>query len=246
MSLYCTVQRAMFDLQTPEISYTIIEKLGTRRAKLRINRKGEVVVTVPARTPKMIVNRFVNQNMDWIVTQQAKLSIEKVLPDDQVYIFGKVYTAVVTSNPDTRVGCAITGDNLEINIAGSVKPLSHKEVQSTLSRFLRTVAAAYILKRTPQLADRMGIVYGKIQLREQKSRWGSCSSTGTLNFNWRLAHAPPAVVDYVIIHELAHRKEMNHSSRFWQIVAKYDPAYKQHQGWLKREGKWVFPESEAL
>jgi predicted metal-dependent hydrolase len=82
----------------------------------------------------------------------------------------------------------------------------------------------------------MDISFGSISLREQKSRWGSCSSLGNLNFNWRLAHHPPAVIDYVIIHELAHRLHMDHSSAFWSVVKKYDPEHLKHQGWLKRRG----------
>ena len=82
----------------------------------------------------------------------------------------------------------------------------------------------------------VGVQYGRITIRNQKTRWGSCSSKGNLNFNCLLMLAPPEVLDYVIVHELCHRKEMNHSPRFWSEVAKVIPDYKKHEKWLKTEG----------
>ncbi|MBP7876095.1 M48 family metallopeptidase [Candidatus Woesebacteria bacterium] len=233
----------MFDMQAPTISFETIEDARSKRLKLRINRQGTVVVTVPRHTPRIIINRFVNQNLSWIEQQKATVSHAKVLPEDQVLLFGKTFTIVVVYEKDLPSGCTIKGKQLEINTLTPNAKLADSKVQLILNRFLRTTASHYILQRTPVWGKKMEIQFQKIQLRQQQSRWGSCSSSGALNFNWRLVHVPPAVVDYVIIHELAHRVEMNHSARFWNIVAKYDPAYQQHRGWLKREGRWVFPDS---
>lgn len=91
--------------------------------------------------------------------------------------------------------------------------------------------------KTAYFARIMGVSYGRITIREQKTRWGSCSSAGNLNFNWKLLLAPEEVVDYVVIHELAHRREMNHSARFYAVVAEIMPDYKVWQRWLKVNGK---------
>jgi len=80
----------------------------------------------------------------------------------------------------------------------------------------------------------MGIDYGKITIRDQDSRWGSCSSQGNLNFSWRLIKTPQEVLEYVIIHELAHIKHMDHSKQFWELVEQYDPLYREHRRWLRR------------
>jgi predicted metal-dependent hydrolase len=85
-------------------------------------------------------------------------------------------------------------------------------------------------------ATEMGITYGRVAIRDQKTRWGSCSRAGNLNFNWRLVLAPPAVLDYVVVHELAHRVELNHSARFWRVVARYCPAMNAHRTWLRTHG----------
>ena len=94
-------------------------------------------------------------------------------------------------------------------------------------------------ERTAYFAKRMGVTYNRITIREQKTRWGSCSSAGNLNFNWRLVLAPREVLDYVVIHELAHRREMNHSAAFWRIVEAEMPDYRKYRDWLKKNGSFL-------
>ena len=88
-------------------------------------------------------------------------------------------------------------------------------------------------KRVEYYAQLMGISYGRITIREQKTRWGSCSGKGNLNFNWKLTLMPPEVLDYVVVHELAHRREMNHSRDFWKIVEQVLPDYQERRKRLK-------------
>ncbi len=91
-------------------------------------------------------------------------------------------------------------------------------------------------QKTAYYARIMGVTYNRISIREQKTRWGSCSSSGNLNYNWRLILAPEEIIDYIVVHELAHRKEMNHSRAFYAIVASVLPDYKVRQRWLKEHG----------
>ena len=88
-------------------------------------------------------------------------------------------------------------------------------------------------KRVAYFADRMGVAYGRITIREQKTRWGSCSSSGNLNFNCALMNTTPEIIDYVVVHELCHRKQMNHSALFWAEVEKVLPNYKELRSALK-------------
>lgn len=88
-------------------------------------------------------------------------------------------------------------------------------------------------ERTAYFAKRMGVDYGRITIREQKTRWGSCSSKGNLNFNWKLVLLAPELLDYVVVHELAHRREMNHSKNFWKIVEAELPDYRERRRRLK-------------
>lgn len=98
-------------------------------------------------------------------------------------------------------------------------------------------ALAYIPKRVAYFAGLMHVDYGRITIRNQRTRWGSCSSKGNLNFNCLLMCAPPEVIDYIVVHELCHRKQMNHSKAFWQEVAAVLPDYKMQEKWLRTEGK---------
>lgn len=92
-------------------------------------------------------------------------------------------------------------------------------------------------ERVAYFATRMGVSYNRITIREQKTRWGSCSSAGNLNFNWKLVLLPSELLDYVVVHELAHRKEMNHSARFWAVVEKELPDYMERREKLKKLGR---------
>ena len=106
-------------------------------------------------------------------------------------------------------------------------------------RQLKQKAQAYIPERVEYFANIMGVDYGRITIRNQKTRWGSCSGKGNLNFNCLLMLAPPEVIDYVVIHELCHRKEMNHSRAFWREIEKVMPDYKKSVLWLKNQGSML-------
>ena len=97
-------------------------------------------------------------------------------------------------------------------------------------------ALCVIPERVEYFAEMMNVTYGRITIREQKTRWGSCSSEKNLNFNWKLILAPPEVLNYVVIHELCHLKEMNHSKAFWDEVEKVMPEYETYKLWLKENG----------
>ena len=104
------------------------------------------------------------------------------------------------------------------------------------TKCLYTKSKETITKRVSYFARLMGVSYRNITIREQKTRWGSCSSEKNLNFNWKLILAPPEVLNYVVIHELCHLKEMNHSKAFWDEVEKVMPEYETYKLWLKENG----------
>lgn len=112
--------------------------------------------------------------------------------------------------------------------------LTNEEIKKLADKALQ-----HIPKRISYYAKQIGVTYGKITIRNQKTRWGSCSSKGNLNFNCLLMLAPPEIIDYVVVHELCHRKEMNHSKNFWREVEKILPDYKKSVLWLKNEGSMI-------
>ena len=114
----------------------------------------------------------------------------------------------------------------------TLEPFTFEEIQELADRM-----QAEFPPKVREYADKIGVRYGRITIRIQKTRWGSCSSKGNLNFNCLLMLSPKEVQDYIIVHELCHRIEMNHSARFWQLVENYMPDYKKCEKWLKTEGR---------
>lgn len=118
--------------------------------------------------------------------------------------------------------------------AADVERLSMEDI-----RRLADEAAKDIPERVRRFAPVVGVQYGRITIRNQKSKWGSCSSQGNLNFNCLLMLAPPSVRDYVVVHELCHLIELNHSKRFWTLVAGVLPEYRKEERWLKTQGMLI-------
>lgn len=203
--------------------------------KITLTQSGEVIVTTPRLTPNFIIKKFVKDHRDWIEKNQQKIHSRPQFGQtkDTVQIFGKTYykeIAPADSQQNQKIGVTIQDQKIII------APVSQtpSSIKKSLDLFLRTTAEKYISLKTKELSIKMDLEYKQIFYKQQKTRWGSCSSQKNLNFNWRLVHAPPKVINYVIIHELAHLKHLDHSSAFWNLVKRYDPAYTQHRGWLKR------------
>ena len=129
---------------------------------------------------------------------------------------------------------------IERNLKKAEKQQNTAEQQGALTekelRELADRAKKYIPQRVAYFAPKVGVTYGRITIRNQRSKWGSCSSKGDLSFNCLLMLAPPEVIDSVVVHELCHRKEMNHSPRFYAEVLRVFPEYRKWDGWLKKNG----------
>lgn len=116
------------------------------------------------------------------------------------------------------------------------RPPRDYEQNPALEAQHRKEARRRITERAAYFAEKMGVDYGRIAIKAAKTRWGSCSARGNLNFHWKLILMPPAILDYVVVHELAHRIEMNHSPRFWTQVERILPDYRERRRWLKENG----------
>ncbi|HKM34127.1 MAG TPA: SprT family zinc-dependent metalloprotease [Lachnospiraceae bacterium] len=127
----------------------------------------------------------------------------------------------------------------------SLTPFKQQKINQLEKRF-RIAAKTYIPNRCAELQKLTGGTYHKITIRDQKTRWGSCSQTGTLSFNYRLMMADSSIIDYVIIHELCHLTHMNHSKDFWDMVARFMPDYAQKKDWLKAHGHELTEEHYLL
>ena len=210
----------------------IVVRPKLRRLRLEVAEHGKIVVTVPPHTPNMIIRRFISDHQDWIRKQQGKQKGKvKLQTSSYIYLFGIKYELMIQERQNNIPGFAIVGKQVLYNpIAKSSTQVNSKLLHS----FLKRTFEAYVVPRTSQLAKTMKLQFSQIKLREQKTRWGSCSSRGTVSFNWRLVHFEPKIIDYVIIHELAHLKEANHSRAFWRLVATYAPHFATAKKTLQR------------
>ena len=225
-----------------QILFTHKKNPRSKSIKISISGSGEVIVSSPPYTPYFLVKRFVQTNAHWIEMQKRKIASKQasIITDTSVLIFGKNYRRRDVFLKTIPIGIHVQKNEVLFNSALSPEIDSEEKITKAfhvgITQFLKKTAKSYILPRTKHLAEKMDSTYGAVTLREQKTRWGSCSSQGNLNFNWRLVHFEPPIIDYVIIHELAHRTHMNHSSDFWQLVETFDPEYKMKRDWLKRNG----------
>lgn len=167
-----------------------------------------------------------------IIRSRRKTIAIQITPDGRVVVRcpDRMRTEDVRKFVQSKSGW-IT-DHLAKHHAQPPKPIfTPQEIHALAQKALEVIPA-----RVARFAPEVGVDYGRITIRSQKTRWGSCSSQGNLNFNCLLMLAPPEVLDYVVVHELCHRKEMNHSQRFWAEVSKILPDYEVKRQWLKEYG----------
>jgi len=199
-----------------------------RRYLLRLRPDGTVRVTIPRRGNISAARDFASRNIDWLEQQFHHLTIRPRIPatwnlGEEVYFRGEL----VRIEPDTDGSIRFGTERLEVyDTQGDLRP--------AIQKHMRALASEELPLRVMELASHHGINVSRVSVRNQKSRWGSCSRRGTVSLNWRLMQAPGFVRDYIILHELAHRRQMNHSKKFWQEVERLFPDYLQAERWLKQ------------
>jgi len=190
---------------------------------------GSVRVHAPYLLPKFFIDEFVRRKTVWIekkirLVTKYPLQIKSTITDrDSYYYLGKEYYIHIGAYTHIAIG------NNTIQFPHHLLFRGKKE----LTNWYINEAKNVISKRVVYFAHRMATTYKTISYSDTTSKWGSCTPDNALQFNWRLVMAPVMVIDYVVVHELAHTKEKNHGKGFWTIVAREKPAYKQHIKWLK-------------
>ena len=224
------------------IEYTLIQ---THRASVLFQALPEGVVKVYA--PKYLglreIDRMVRERADQLLDMQRKVD-EKIETDRRnhpvtdgspILIEGRRATLRLSQGRRTRG--ELTGDEYRLTLP---KPDSDPDVRAAIRSTLSARALERIRQRLDYYAPRIGRRPGRVAIRDQKSRWGSCSAKGNVNFNWKLIMAPPEALDYVVIHELCHLYEFNHSPRFWSLVRNQMPDYEVWKKWLKAHTEDLF------
>jgi predicted metal-dependent hydrolase len=205
-----------------------------RRYTLRINAaKHEVILTVPPRGSLKEASVFAQKHGGWIAARLGRLPQAAPFADGAVVPLRGVPHRIVHhtgARGTVWIETAADGEHL-LCVAGRAPHVARR-----VSDFLRREARRELGIASLKFAAALGVAVRRVVVRDQSSRWGSCSTSGVLSYSWRLILAPPEVLDYLAAHEVAHLVEMNHSARFWRVVARICPDHERAKAWLDANG----------
>lgn len=200
-----------------------------RHYRLRIDTDGRAVVTIPRGGSRREADRFLDKHRVWVEEEQTKRAREghgRSWQEDTRLLF-RGERVVLSLEKDFGRPFVVFADQ-RVPIADS-----SMDFRRPICAHLQGLARKELPPRVDIVGRGLGITHNRVSIRNQSTRWGSCSCSGTISLNWRLIQAPTEVAEYVIVHELIHRIEMNHSERFWRRVAEASPDYLEHETWLK-------------
>ncbi len=207
-----------------------------RNYVLRLHANGSVVVTIPRQGAKKFAREFVASRKSWLEKQWRLLEGRKAPPQDlrpgmEILLHGRTVVLEVKRQ----------GEGWELQAGPERTALAAPEgnLRPALEEHLQAAARSLLVPRVEELAREHSSKVKRVVIRNQKSRWGSCSCQGTISLNWRLIQLPEAVRDYIIVHELMHLRQLNHSPRFWTEVGRACPDYRTAEEWLKQNSGQV-------
>jgi hypothetical protein len=230
-----TVGERKITVNGQTISYIIKRSARAKHVRLEVRQETGLTVVVPNSYKLKHLPALLESKGNWILDKLTKYRQVQSLSDekepksgDTISYLGRNLEVVKRQNCRNANSIKLERNRLVVDIGSASSRLN-----LVLEQWYRMQAAKLINERADKLSARLGLTYNRIIIRGQKTRWGSCSHKGNLSFNWKLIMAPEPVIDYVIIHELAHLKEMNHTKRFWELVAEHCPRWCEHKKWLK-------------
>jgi len=175
------------------------------------------------------------------MTKSLRKTVAKVTREfadgEKLPFQGEQFKLKIIESDRKRTSVQLVGDCFWVcinrELAVDVRPI---EIHSKLVRLYKDLAREAVTERVEFFKRQLAVEYNQIRIKEQRSRWGSCSKKGNLNFNWKLVMAPPDVIDYVVVHEICHLRHMNHSKEFWRYVETILPDYRDSAHWLRKNG----------
>lgn len=228
-----------------------MSSLGFQVEIIKTNRKksasiqlidGQVRVRAPRTLSDKRINDLIKKRTPWIKEKLEAYSnrpkvIEKKYIDGEIFFYlNKKYPLKIIESDQTAVKLQNGSFQVSLSNASLNKNL---KVQSLLSDWYRLHAFRYLQERTDKIGNTIGVLPSSVSVKNYKSRWGSCSSNGVIDYNWKIIQAPKKVIDYVIVHELCHLIEHNHSPRYWSHVEKFIPTWRESRDWLKENSDFL-------
>jgi predicted metal-dependent hydrolase len=190
-----------------EIEVAVRRSARARRPRIVVDWQRNVEIVLPRRSPPAAVDRLLADHRGWLERQLAR--------------------------PRAELRLGLQRDDV-VWLGGMALP---RPGVADLGRWYREQARIDLERTAERESRRLGLGYRRLTVRDQRTRWGSCSTRGNLSFNWRLVLAPPAVLSYVVVHELCHLRRHDHSRAFWRLVEEARPTYREERGWLAEHGR---------
>jgi predicted metal-dependent hydrolase len=207
-----------------------------RTIALIVERDGTFTVRAPMRTPHSEIESFIRQKEDWIIRTRDKMkSTHDERTSKRQYVDGEKFPFLGSSFDLKLVGPQ--RPSLRFDNGFTLSRAAQAKGERVFTRWYKERAFQVISERVEKYSQQYDFAPQQVRISSAKTRWGSCSSSGSLSFTWRLVMAPLEVVDYVVVHELAHLRVKNHSAKFWKLVESICPDYKSHRKWLRENGE---------
>ncbi len=216
-------------LQSGTVPLLFVRNLKARRYILRLAADGSARVTIPRGGSKDAARDFARRNIPWVESQRQK----QIAKPARSTVWG-VDSEVFYRGVKTILSVGADGQHLQLADQKILVPEIAGNLRAPIEKHLWKISAPELMARTWELARLHQSPLRRVAVRNQRSRWGSCSARGTVSLNWRLIQTPVLVRDYIILHELMHFREMNHSAKFWKLVEKACPDFATAETWLKQ------------
>jgi predicted metal-dependent hydrolase len=222
------------DIQNETVTYQV--RQSERASKVRIDVGMDGIIIVLPENEDVEAETVLQENAAWVLRQRDKYARYRAQMPKRCFEEGETFP-VLGNERELVIGEALFSHITDEAIYLAQDKVDETSVHEELERLYREEARRHFTVRADHFSKKMGIRYEQLQIRNQKTRWGSYSPhTGTLSLNFRLLMAPADIIDYVIVHELAHAEYPNHGPRFWRLVEKYKPDYEVKNEWLKENG----------
>lgn len=224
------------NLAGKEVTYTVRISSRAKNVRLQVGTDSGLQVIVPGGFDPGNLENIIREKQHWVLDKLdylSRLSCDRRQDNRSVLYQGREYALETSIAAGAAYNVAVENGKIIVTMPEGAKV----NAGYVLEQWFRYLARKFIHERIGVLNQKLNLSFNKVFVKDQKTRWGSCSGQKNLNFNWRLIMAPAPVLDYVIVHELMHLLEPNHSKRFWALVAEACPDYKEHRAWLRENGR---------
>jgi len=230
------------------IEYSVRKSKRAKRISMKIDPNKGLEVVFPVgikRAPS--AEDILKQNSAWVIEMMGKMQERLETRFQRQYEQGEIFRFlsddhtlnIIQKTNGNSITISLTETTLDVSIPPIITPKDTQTIQMAVEKFYRQQAKAYLPDRTYEIAGILGYEVNRVVIKNQKTRWGSCSTNHNINLNLRLMMTPPDAIDYIIIHELCHLTHMNHSKAFWDLVGVYCPRYKHWREWFKQNNQFL-------